>query len=133
MIFFFKKVSQCRKKNKKGDPLRLFNIHSVAEHRKNEGDPLGKICFRKNTMPKKSKMGEPFGLSWYCMLRGKTKHFWFSSLSQMFQFGTLKFRRIFKNYFGQFVWIEKREKVTIIVAFHSTKRRLKTVLATLIH
>ena len=27
------------------------------------------------------------------------------------------------NYFGQFVWIEKR--VTIIVAFHFMKRRLK--------
>ena len=44
----------------------------------------------------------------------------------MFQFGTIKFRRTFKNYFGQFVWIEKKEqKVTIIVAFHFMKRRLK--------
>ena len=25
----------------------------------------------------------------------------------MIQFGTIKFRRTFKNYFGQFVWIEK--------------------------
>ena len=24
------------------------------------------------------------------------------------QFGTIKFRKTFKNYFGQFVWIEKK-------------------------
>ena len=41
----------------------------------------------------------------------------------MIQFGTIKFRRTFKHYFGQFVWIEK--KVTIIVAFHFMKRQLK--------
>ena len=34
--------------------------------------------------------------------------FWFSSLGQMIQFGTIKFRRTFKNYFGRFVWIEKK-------------------------
>ena len=28
----------------------------------------------------------------------------------MIQFGTMKFRRTFKNYFGQFVWIEKKMK-----------------------
>ena len=27
---------------------------------------------------------------------------------QMIQFGTIKFRRTFENYFGQFVWIEKK-------------------------
>ena len=53
------------------------------------------------------------------------KPFWLSSLGQMIQFGTIKFRRTFKNYFGQFVWIEKKFKVTIIVAFHFMKRRLK--------
>ena len=39
------------------------------------------------------------------------------------QFGAIIFCRTFKNYFGQFVWIEK--KATIIVAFHFMKRRLK--------
>ena len=43
----------------------------------------------------------------------------------MIQFGTIKFRRTFKNYFGQFMWIEKKIKVTIVVAFHFMKRRLK--------
>ena len=40
--------------------------------------------------------------------------------------GAIIFCRTFKNYFGQFVWIEKKEKkVTIIIAFHFMKRRLK--------
>ena len=32
---FFLKVSQCRK-TERGDPLRFFNIHSVAKHKKIE-------------------------------------------------------------------------------------------------
>ena len=49
-----------------------------------------------------------------------------STISQMILFRTIKFRRTSKNYFGQFVWIEKKiKKVTIIVAFHFMKRRLK--------
>ena len=58
-------------------------------------------------MPKKLD-GGPFSLSPYCMLRRKRgKTFWFSSLGQMIQLGTIKFRRTFENYFGQFVSIEK--------------------------
>ena len=38
------------------------------------------------------------------------------------QFGTIKISITFKNYFGQFVWIEK---MSLIVAFHFVKRRLK--------
>ena len=43
MNFFSEKVSQCRKKNKMGDPLRFFNIHSVAKYKKIQGGPLRKI------------------------------------------------------------------------------------------
>ena len=59
-----------------------------------------------------------------CYARKQEKPFWFSSLGQMVQFGAILFCRTFKNYFNQFVWIEKKE-VTIIVAFHFMKRRLK--------
>ena len=45
------------------------------------------------------------GIVCYAVKEGKP--FWFSSLGQMIQFGTIKFRRTFKNYFGQFAWIEK--------------------------
>ena len=78
-----------------------------AKHQKVEGGP-----FREKKFPSKSHNAEktergPFSF-WYCMLRGKEeKPFWFSLLGQMIQFGTIKFRTTFKNYFGQFVWIEK--------------------------
>ena len=35
--------------------------------------------------------------------------FWFSLLDQIVQFGAIIFCRTFKNYFGQFVWIEKKK------------------------
>ena len=77
--------------------------------KKLKGDPLvslGIVCYAEK-LPSAENVTE------------KMLPFWFSSLGQMIQFGTIKFRRTFKNYFGQFVWIEK------IVAFHFMKRRLK--------
>ena len=68
-IFLKKKVSQCRKKTERGDPL-------VSP---------GMVCYAET----------------------EEKPFWFSSLGQMSQFGTIKLCITFKNYFGQFVWIEK--------------------------
>ena len=59
-----------------------------------------------------------------CYAEKQVKPFWSNSLGQMVQFDTIIFCRTFKNYFGQFVWIEKK-RVTIIVAFHFMKRRLK--------
>ena len=53
------------------------------------------------------------------MLRGKIgKPFWFSLLGQMIQFGTIKFCRTFENYFGQFVWIEKKSHYNSRVSLH---------------
>ena len=86
--------------------MRLFNIHSVAEHQKIEGGTIWESFFSKSLNAEKSERGDP--LESGTVLRGKTKKpFRFSSLSQMFQFGTKKIRRTFKNYFGQFVWIKK--------------------------
>ena len=56
------------------------------------------------------------------------KLFWFSSLDQIVKFGAIIFCRTFKNYFDQFVRIEKKRKATIIIAFHFIKRRLKIAL-----
>ena len=36
----------------------------------------------------------------------------------MVQFGTMKFRRTFKNYLGQFVWIEKKSHYYSRVSLH---------------
>ena len=92
---------------RKGGPLGFFNIHSVAKHQKIEG---GKFLFsEKNlTVPKKSERGDPLvspGMVCYA-----EKPFWFSSLGQIVQFGAIIFCRTFKNYFGQFVWIEKKSQ-----------------------
>ena len=46
-----------------------------------------------------------------CYAEKQEKPFWFSSLGQMVQFGATIFCRTFKNYFGQFVWIEKKESL----------------------
>ena len=72
-----------------------------------KGEPLEKI-FEVSECRKKLERG-PFSLARYCMLRGKKEQpFWFSSLGQMLQFDTIKFRRTSQNYFGQFVRIEKK-------------------------
>ena len=57
-------------------------------------------------------MGDP--LVWpdiVCYAEKKEQFFWLSSLGQMVQFDTLKYRRTFKNFFGQFVGIEKKPLV----------------------
>ena len=53
-------------------------------------------------VPKKLKGEGTLGLARY-----KEQLLYFSFLSQMVQFGTINFCRTFKNYFVQFVWIEK--------------------------
>ena len=63
------------RKTERGDPLRFFNIHSVAKHQKKAGGTLrGKFFFSKKSLavPKKMK-GGAFGLARYGMLRGKTE------------------------------------------------------------
>ena len=77
-------------------------------------------------MPKKIERGDSLvSPGMICYAEKQVKPFWSSSLGQMVLFDTIIFCRTFKNYFGQFVWIEKK-RVTIIVAFHFMKRRLKT-------
>ena len=110
-FYFRKKISQCRKKTERGDPLGFSNIQSVAKQQKNEGGPFGEKKFpeKKSRSAEKNWKGDPLvspGMVWYA---GKQKKpFWFSSLDQIVQFGAIIFCRTFKNYFGQFVWIEKK-------------------------
>ena len=59
------------------------------------------------------------------MLRGKTgKPFWFSSLDQIVHFDAIIFCRTFVELFWS-VRVDRKKRVTIIVAFHFMKRRLK--------
>ena len=113
-------------KNWKGDPLGFLNTQSVVKHQRNWRGTLWRKKFweKSLTMPKKIGRGDPLVSPGMVCYPGKQeKPFWFSSLDQIVQFGAIIFCRTFKNYFRQFVWIEK--KATIIVAFHFMKRRLK--------
>ena len=102
----------------KGATLSDFLTSFVAKHQKiEEGTVWGIFSRKKSHNAKKTENGDPLispGIVCYSKKK-EGKPFWFSSLGQMIQFGTIKFRRLLWNYFGQFVWIKK---VTIIVAFH---------------
>ena len=68
---------------------------------------MKKIPKKILTMPETTESGNPVvSPCIVCYTEKEKKTFWFSSLGQIFQFGTINFRRTFKNYFGQFVWIE---------------------------
>ena len=128
IIYFREKISQSRKKLK-GEILWDFPTSILSQNiKKMQGDPLRKK-FRKKCLavPKKIERGDSLDLARCgkaCYAEKQVKPFWSSSLGQMVQFDTIMFCRTSKNYFGQFVWIEIK-RVTIIVAFHFMKRRLK--------
>ena len=100
---FFKKVSQCRKKTERG-ALWDFSTSILSQNiKKLKGDPLVDFFSKQSlTMPKKTERGT-FSLFRCCVTRKEEKIFWFSSLRQMIQFGTIKFCKTLKNYFCQFV------------------------------
>ena len=106
------------KKTERRNPLGFSNIHSVAKHQKNAGGTLwGKKISKKN--PKKNvsqcrknwKGDSLVSPGMVCYAEKQVKPFWSNSLGQMVQFDTIIFCRTFKNYFGQFVWIEKKESL----------------------
>ena len=106
------------KKTERRNPLGFSNIHSVAKHQKNAGgDPFREKIFEKKSeknclaVPKKIERGDSLvSPGMVCYAEKQVKPFWSSSLGQMVQFDTIIFCRTFKNYFGQFVWIEKKRK-----------------------
>ena len=101
---FRKKVSQCRKTER--GTLWDFSTSILSLNIKKL---KGKIfILGKNlTVPKKIERGTLWSRPVCCYAEKQEKPFWFSSLGQMVQFGAIIFCRTFKNYFGQFVWIEK--------------------------
>ena len=71
--------------------------------------PFGEKKSKKVSQCRKKLKGGPLvSPSIVCYAEKDEKSFCFSSLGQMIQFGTIKFCRTFKNYFGQFVWIENK-------------------------
>ena len=87
------------------------------------GDPLGKIFFRKTARSaEKNERGDPLvspGMVCYAEKQEKP-----SSPGQIVQFGAIIFCRTFKNYFGQFVWIEKKSHYNSRVSLHEAAKVL---------
>ena len=88
----------------KGGPFGIFQ-HPFC--RKTAKKFPKKKCL---AVPKKLK-GSLVSPGMLCYAEKQVKPFWSSSLGQMVQFDTIIFCRTFKNYFGQFVWIEKKESL----------------------
>ena len=97
------------KKNEKRDPFGFSTSILSQNINKLKGEAFGDFFEKNLTKPKKTERGGTLVSSGtVCYAEKQEKPFWFSSLGQMIQFGTIKFRRTFKNYIGQFVWIKKK-------------------------
>ena len=98
------------KKTERRNFLGFSNIHSVTKHQKNAGGPFEeKKISKKNVSQCRKKLKDSLvSPGMVCYAEKQVKPFWSSSLGQMVQFDTIIFCRTFKNYFGQFVWIEKK-------------------------
>ena len=101
------------KKTERGT-LWDFPTSIVSQNiKKMQAGPFGEKNSEKKCLavPKKIERGDSLvspGL--VCYAEKQVKPFWLSSLDQILQFGEIIFCRTFKNYFGQFVWIEKKKK-----------------------
>ena len=99
-----------------------------------QGGPFGEKIPKKNSekkclaVPKKIERGDSLvSPGMVCYAEKQVKPFWFSSLGQIVQFGAIIFCRTFKNYFGQFVWIEKSH-YNSRVSLHEAPTKKRTVL-----
>ena len=134
-FFSFREKISMPKKTERRNFLGFSNIHSVAKHQKKcRGDPLRKKNFEKKSekkclaVPKKIERGDSLvSPGMICYAEKQVKPFWSSSLGQMVLFDTIIFCRTFKNYFGQFVWIEKKSHYNSRVSLHEapTKKQQK--------
>ena len=115
------------KKTERGGHFGIFQ-HPFCRKtsKKNAGGTLwGKNFFeKKSRSAKKNERGEPLvSPGMVCYAEKQEKPFWFSSLDQIGQFGAIIFCRTFVELFWS-VRVDRKKRVTIIVAFHFMKRRL---------
>ena len=114
-------------KHQKIEALGFSNIHSDAKQQKKiEGGTLWGIFFskKKSRSAEKNERGDPLvSPGMVCYAEKQEKPFWFSSLDQIVHFDAIIFCRTFVELFWS-VRVD-RKRVTIIVAFHFMKRRLK--------
>ena len=126
-IFILGKYLTMLKKTERGDPLGFFNSHSVAKHQKKmQGGPFRETFFskKKSRSAEKNERGESLvSPGMVCYAEKQEKPFWFSSLDQIVHFDAIIFCRTFVELFWS-VRVDRKKRVTIIVAFHFMKRRL---------
>ena len=127
-IFIFGKKSHNAEKKLKGGTLWDFSTSILSQNiKKCSGDPLGKFFFEKKVSQcrKKNERGESLvSPGMVCYAEKQEKPFWFSSLDQIVHFDAMIFCRTFVELFWS-VRVDRKKRVTIIVAFHFMKRRLK--------
>ena len=118
-FYFREKISKCRKKLK-GGTLWDFSTSILSQNIKKMQGLFGEIFLRKKVSQcQKNERGDPLvSPGMVCYAEEQEKPFWFSSLGQILQFGAIIFCGIFKNYFGQFVWIEKKSHYNSRVSLH---------------
>ena len=100
-------------KNLKGGPFEVFQHPFCRKTWKKRRGPFGeKFPEKMSSSAEKNWKGDPLVLpGMVCYAEKQGKPLWSSSLGQMVQFDTIIFGRTFENYFGQFVWIEKKESL----------------------
>ena len=126
-IFNSRKKSTMPKKLK-GGTLWDFSTSILSQNIKtNAGGTLwGKIFFskKKSRSAEKNERGESLvSPGMVCYAEKQEKPFWFSSLDQIVHFDAIIFCRTFVELFWS-VRVDRKKRVTIIVAFHFMKRRL---------
>ena len=94
-------------------PVRFCRLRLKSKEKQQKierGTLWGKKFPKSLAVPKKIERGEPLvSPGMVCYAEKQEKPFWFSSLDEIVHFDAIIFCRTFKNYFGQFVWIERKE------------------------
>ena len=115
-------------KKLKGGTLWDFSTSILSQNiKKNAGGPFGEKFFfvKKSRSAGKNERGESLvSPSMVCYAEKQEKPFWFSSLDRIVHFDAIIFCRTFVELFWS-VRVDRKKRVTIIVAFHFMKRRLK--------
>ena len=97
-----------------GDPFAFFNFLSVAKHQKIEWGPFGIFLEKKSQCRKKTERGDPLvSPGMVCYAEKREKPFWSSSLDQMIQFGTIKFRRTLRTILASSCGLKKSKKESL--------------------
>ena len=132
-IFIFGKKSHNAEKKLKGGTLWNFSTSILSQNiKKMQGGPFEEKKFRRKKFRKKmsrsaekNERGESLvSPGMVCYAEKQEKPFWFSSLDQIVHFDAIIFCRTFVELFWS-VRVDRKKRVTIIVAFHFMKRRLK--------